>query len=92
MIEEIENILVWYHERERKIYDVELMEELCFSPQSWKTWKTQILQKFIHSKTIIKKEDGFHWYQITYDKKSRLWRANPIENPIGQKAQELENN
>ncbi len=92
MIEEIENILVRYHEREWKMYDVELMEELCFSPQSWKTWKTQILQKFIHSRTVIKKEDGFHFYQITYDKKSRLWRAEPIENPLKQKTQELENN
>ena len=84
--------MVWCHENEWKKYDVELMEELCFSPQSWKTWKTQILQKFIHSKTIIKKDDGYHWYQITYDKKSRLWRAEPIENPLKQKTQELENN
>ena len=55
--------------------DVLLMEELSFTPHTWKVWKAKFIerskygtQKKIHYTT--KKEVIF---KITYDKKGKMW-------------------
>ena len=84
VVDQIVRILKAYHEsaESSKLPDVKLMSILDFSPQSWKTWKTQLLQWF-ETPVMYENEDDeeYTWFNIHYDKKSRVWWAEPTESP-----------
>tara|TARA_Y100001936_G_scaffold101260_1_gene99617 strand:+ start:82 stop:357 length:276 start_codon:yes stop_codon:yes gene_type:complete len=62
---------------EKTVLDVKLMVWLDFSPQSWYVWKKQIIQWFEQSTGSLYEE---RLWKINYDKKSRMWWAEPIED------------
>ena len=62
---------------EKTVPDVKLMVWLDFSPQSWYVWKKQIIQWFEQSTGSLYEE---RLWKINYDKKSRMWWAEPIED------------
>jgi len=69
------------HVREQgSVHDVRLMQNLDFSPQSWRVWKPKLIEIFsIHTfaKSYDDKEEGK--IKIEYSKKEKLWRAIDIE-------------
>ncbi len=68
LIEKIKNSEV------QKVYDVDLMEELGFSPTSWKVWKPKFIEKAIITKFTDKMDDDRDEYHIiNYDKKKKIW-------------------
>jgi len=83
VVDRIVRILKAYHEsaESSKLPDVKLMSILDFSPQSWKTWKTQLLQWFLSPESVEYEDGTYTWFNIHYDKKSRMWWAEPTESP-----------
>ena len=65
---------------EKTVPDVKLMVWLDFSPQSWYVWKKQIIQWFEKPTMNRDNEDDERLWKINYDKKSRMWWAEPIED------------
>lgn len=58
------------------MHDVILMEELNFTPPSWKVWRSQLIQKFSLMKYNGVTESGKEsQYQIKYVKKSKIWHT-----------------
>ena len=80
VVEKIVRILQSYHLNEKKLPDVNLMVMLHFSPQSWYVWKKQIIQWFEKPTRDWDNEDDERLWKINYDKKSRMWWAEPIED------------
>jgi len=61
------------------IYDVELMIQLDFTPDSWKAWRPQFIQIFSLKTFSYTDSDGEeHNYQIGYNKKERKWEEQII--------------
>ncbi len=68
-------------ERE-EVPDVILMEELNFTPPSWKMWKPKLIEKLsLYNYTRTDKNTGMVIeYRITYNKKEKMWKVDYISN------------
>ena len=66
-------ILQIIHENGGSIDDVDLMIKLEFTPESWKTWKPQLIQLYsIRPSLSSTNSDGeYYRYKIIYRKKER---------------------
>lgn len=64
-------------ESKGRIFDVDLMIALKFSPPSWKVWKPKLVEK-LNNYTIPKtdrEKDDETKVKFTYNKKQKLWEA-----------------
>lgn len=61
------------------IADVDLMMELDFTPDTWKTWKPKFIELFDLRELSDKDESGNHFnYHIVYNKKLKQWMEEVI--------------
>ncbi len=58
-----------------RIPDVRVMEELGFTPPSWKNWKPKFIEKadLDQMKYLNDDKTKMTYYRISYDKKERMW-------------------
>ena len=63
------------------MYDVDLMEELGFTPPSWKVWKPQLVlkAKTTEWKTGEPLEDNYEEWKIMYYKRKKHWKKIPLK-------------
>jgi len=64
--------------REGSVHDVVLMQQLGFTPPSWKIWKPKLIEIFSIN-TFSKLDSKTGKIKIEYSKKEKLWRAIDIE-------------
>ncbi|AJW71230.1 hypothetical protein [Nitrosopumilus adriaticus] len=70
------NYLVKIIFENHNVPDVLLMEELRFTPHTWKVWKSKFIERSRYSickrkNYETKKEISF---QVVYDKKQKMWK------------------
>ena len=64
--------------KEEEMADVLLMNELNFTPPSWKIWKSKLIEWFaVNVYAITNNETNLVTsYKIIYDKKEKKWKVN----------------
>ena len=80
-------LMVQLQKNEDGMYDYELMEELGFTPPSWKVWKPKFIQKSqikeYYTGDITKKDEpdsDYKQWEIKYYKRRKFWKIVPLKN------------
>ena len=69
-----------YVKEQGSVHDVVLMQQLEFTPQSWRIWKPKLIEIFsIRTFRKSSGRDEVGRIKIEYNKKEKLWRAIDIE-------------
>ncbi len=81
-------LMIQLQKNEDGMYDVELMEELGFTPPSWKVWKPQFVLKANTTEwhTGDPTKDDYKEWKIMYYKRKKHWKRIPLK-----KKSELDN-
>ena len=53
--------------------DVLLMENMKYSPTSWKVWKPKFIEKSKYSYFTMVRDDVTQYEMVEYDKKRKIW-------------------
>jgi len=59
---------------QEKITDVSLMMNLRFNPETWRHWRSKLVEYYEES--IFGEDDSS--YRIVYDKKQKLWTKQDV--------------
>tara|TARA_Y100000590_G_scaffold160045_1_gene183522 strand:- start:1240 stop:1503 length:264 start_codon:yes stop_codon:yes gene_type:complete len=68
--------LTKYLEKEIQVFDIEMMEYLNFSPQSWRAWKPRFLEMSTKHYISHTTNDGeTQEFVIKYNKNEKFWEC-----------------
>ena len=68
--------------------DVLLMENMKYSPTSWKVWKPKFIEKSRHSYFTKMRDDVTSYHMVEYAKKRKIWLIKNYSEEEFQKIQQ----